>query len=201
MPWTRRPPLLLGVAVAAVGIALTTLLVYALKDVAPVLSLGVVYLLVVLVIATVWSAWLALATAVVSALAFNFFHIPPTGRFTIAAGENWVGLVVFFVAAVLASSLAQVARRRAEEAEQRRQEAALSAEMARLLLRGGRLEETLPAVSERLSRALELPSASIVAQAVPGTFPLREGARQIGTLIVGDGVSESVLRRNPDGDR
>src|SRR3954463_8516885 len=101
----RRPPLLIGVVAAALGVALTTLLVYALKDVAPVLSLGVVYLLVVLVVATVWSAWLALATAVVSALAFNFFHIPPTGRFTIATGENWVGLIVFFLAAAGASSL------------------------------------------------------------------------------------------------
>jgi two-component system sensor histidine kinase KdpD len=67
MLWTRRPPLLVGVLVAAVGVALTTLLVYALKDIAPVLSLGVVYLLVVLVVATVWGAWLALATAVASA--------------------------------------------------------------------------------------------------------------------------------------
>ena len=58
-------------------------------------------------------------------------------------------------------SLAEVARRRAVEAEQRRQEADLSAEMARLLLRGGRLEETLPAVGARLAQALGLASASI----------------------------------------
>ena len=95
----RRPPLLVGVLAAALGVALTTLLVYALKDVAPVLSLGVVYLLVVLGVAT---------------LAFNFFHIPPTGRFTIANGENWVGLIVFFVAAVGASSLAELARKRTQ---------------------------------------------------------------------------------------
>ena len=49
--------------------------------------------------------------------------------------------------------------------------------MARLLLRGGRLEETLPAVSERLARAFGLPSAAIVAPSMPaGTFPLREGS-------------------------
>ncbi len=191
--YTRRPPLLAGVVAAALGVAATTLLLFALRDVAPVLSLGVVYLLTVLVVASLWGAWLGLATALLSALAFNFFHIPPTGRFTIAGGENWVGLVVFFIAAVLASSLAEVARRRALEAEQRRQEADLSAEMARLLLRGGRLEETLPAVSERLARALDLPSASIVALPVDGTFPLREGARQIGTLTVD--APESVLRR------
>src|SRR4051795_8941792 len=148
-----RPPIAVGIAVAAAGVALTTLLVFALDDVAPVLSLGVVYLLVVLVVATVWGVWLALATAVASALAFNFFHIPPTGRFTIATGENWVALAVFFLAAVGASSLAELARKRALEAGERRQEADLSAELARLLLRGGRLEETLPSVGARLPPA------------------------------------------------
>lgn len=189
----RRPPLLLGIAAAALGVALTTLVLYALRDVAPVVSLGVVYLVVVLAIASVWGVWLGLGTALASALAFNFFHIPPTGRLAISGGENWVALVVFFVAAVLASSLTELARRRTVEAEQRRQEADLSAEMARLLLRGGRLEETLPAVGERLARAFDASSASIVARAVDGTFPLREGPRQIGTLTVD--APEPVLRR------
>jgi two-component system sensor histidine kinase KdpD len=174
-------------------VALTTLLLFALRDVAPVVSLGVVYLVAVLAVASAWGIWLGLATALASALAFNFFHIPPTGRFTITGGENWVALVVFFLAAALASSLAELARRRALEAEQRRQEADLSAEMARLLLRGGRLEETLPAVGERLARAVDAKSASIVAAAVDGTFPLREGPRQIGTLTVD--APEPVLRR------
>ena len=198
---TRRPPLVIGIVAAALGVALTTLLVYALKDVAPVLSLGVVYLLVVLVVATIWGAWLALATAVVSALAFNFFHIPPTGRFTIATGENWVGLIVFFLAAAGASWLAQVARKRELEADERRQEADLSAEMARLLLRGGgRLEETLPAVGARLAQSLGLGSATIELRAVEAgersvVFPLREGTRQIGTLVLPAGAPETVLRR------
>ncbi len=196
----RRPPLLVGVLAAALGVALTTLLVEALKNVAPVLSLGVVYLLVVLAVATIWGAWLALATALVSALAFNFFHIPPTGRFTIANGENWVGLIVFFVAAVGASSLAELARKRTQEADERRQEADLSAEMARLLLRGGRLEETLPSVGARLAQALALPSAAIELNAVDAqersiVFALREGTRQIGTLVLPASAPESVLRR------
>jgi two-component system sensor histidine kinase KdpD len=190
---TRRPPLSLGVVAAALGVALTTLVVYALRDVAPVVSLGVVYLVAVLAVASAWGIWLGLATALASALAFNFFHIPPTGRFTITGGENWVALIVFFLAAALASSLAELARRRALEADQRRQEADLSAEMARLLLRGGRLEETLPAVGERLARAVDAKSASIVAVPVDGTFPLREGPRQIGTLTVD--APEGVLRR------
>jgi len=43
-------------------------------------------------VASLWGRWLAIATAFTSALAFNVFHIPPTGRLTIAEGKNWVAL-------------------------------------------------------------------------------------------------------------
>ena len=95
---------LIGVLVAAASIALTTLLLYPLSEIAPAVSLGVLYLLAVLLVSTVWGLRLGLATSVAAALAFNFFHIPPTGRFTIAEAENWVALVVFLVAAVVAST-------------------------------------------------------------------------------------------------
>ncbi len=60
---------------------------------APAVSTGVLYLLAVLAISIVWGLWLGLATGLASAAAFNFFHIPPTGEFTIADGENWIALV------------------------------------------------------------------------------------------------------------
>jgi K+-sensing histidine kinase KdpD len=118
-----RPPLALGVAVAIGGVAAITGLIYALREVMPAVSTGVLYLLVVLAVSTFWGLRLGLATSVLSAAAFNFFHIPPTGRFTIADEENWVALVVYLVAAVLASSLAELARARAEDAEMQRREA------------------------------------------------------------------------------
>ena len=153
-----------------------------------------------LVISTVWGAWLGVLTALASALAFNYFHIPPTGRFTIADGENWVALVVFLIIAVIGSSVAQVARTRATEADQRRREADLAAEMARLLLRGNELSESLPDAAQRLASALDLPSASIELAPVEGdeqhvAFPLREGTTQLGTLLVPAGLPEEALRR------
>ena len=100
--------------VAALGVALTTLLSTRSTEVAPVVSLGVVYLLAVLVVSTCWGVVARRSRPRSrSALAFNFFHIPPTGRFTIADGENWVALVVFLVAAVVASSVAERRPRRA----------------------------------------------------------------------------------------
>ena len=47
-----------GVLSAVAGVALCTLIVYPLKQIAPVVSLGVVYLLAVLVISLTWGAWL-----------------------------------------------------------------------------------------------------------------------------------------------
>lgn len=118
-----KPPIWLGVLVAIASIAAITGLIYPIREVAPEVSTGVLYLLAVFIVSTFWGLWLGLATSLGSAAAFNFFHIPPTGEFTIADGEHWVALVTFFLAAVLASSLAELARARAAEAEQRGREA------------------------------------------------------------------------------
>ncbi len=195
-----KPPFWLGVAVAVGAVALTTLAVYPLKLVAADISLSVVYLLGVLLVATYWGAALAVATALLGALTFNFFHIPPTGRLTIADGENWVALAVFFVAALVASALADAARSRALEAEQRRREADLAAEMSRTLLRGRDLRAALPVAAERLATALDLPSAAIELAPVEAderrlVFPLREGAQQIATLVLPADLPEPVLGR------
>ena len=189
-----------GLVVAALSVTVTTLVVFPLAEVAPVVSLGVVYLLAVLLVATLWGVWLGIATAIASALAFNFFHIPPTGRFTIAEGEHWVALAIFFVTAIVASELAQRARHEAHEADERRREADLSAEMARLLLRADDLHGALAAVSHRIAAMIGLTSASIELKTVEGgersvAFPLREGPRQIGTLLAPAGTPEADLRR------
>ena len=155
------PPAALGFLTAALLIAAETALVYPLGRIAPRISLGVVYLLGVLVVSTSWGLWLGALTSLVSALAFNFFHIPPTGRFTVQDGQNWVALGVFLAVALLASSVADLARSRAAEADARRREADLAAEMARMLLRAEDLAAALPSAAKRLSQALGLPSAAI----------------------------------------
>src|SRR5262245_10810238 len=120
----------LQVAAAALAVAAVTGLIYALREVMPVEASGVLYLLPVLLASSFGGLALGVGTSLVSAAAFNFFHIPPTGRFTIAEEQNWVALAVFLVVAVVTSTLAGAARRRAEEADRRRREADLTAEMA-----------------------------------------------------------------------
>ena len=98
---TEPPSRRVGVFAAVAAVALCTLLVYPLKQIAPVVSLGVVYLLAVLVVSAIWGAWLGVFTAVLSAAAFNFFHLPPVGHFEIRDSSNWVALITFLVAAGL----------------------------------------------------------------------------------------------------
>jgi K+-sensing histidine kinase KdpD len=116
------PPLGWGVVATAVAVALATLLVYPLKDIAPAVSLGVVYIPGVLLISSVWGWRLGLVSALLSALAFNWFHIPPTGRLEIAADKDAVALVTFGIVALASSSLAEMVRARAAEAEREREE-------------------------------------------------------------------------------
>jgi two-component system, OmpR family, sensor histidine kinase KdpD len=195
-----RLPLSLGVAVAAASLALTTVLLYPLGEIAPAVSLGVLYLLAVLLVSTLWGRWLGLATGVAAAVAFNFFHIPPTGRFTVAEAENWFALAVFLVAAVVASGLSELARARAAEAERRRREADLAAELARLLLGSPELEGALGTAAKRVADALGIDSAAIVLEAAGGddrhaAVPLRQGERRIGTLVVPASVAEQARER------
>ena len=197
---SEPPPRRVGTIVALVAVALCTLIVYPLAHVAPVVSLSVVYLPAVLVVSVTWGAWLGVATAVVSAAAFNYFHLPPVGRFTIQNSDNWVALAAFLVVAFLSSSVAEVTRARTRDADERRREADLAAEMARLLLSGNSLAETLPTAAARLAQTLELSSAAITMDAVEGderrvAFPLREGTNRLGTLLVGASTSEANLRR------
>ena len=194
------PPRRVGFAVAIVAVALCTLIIDPLGHVAPIASLSVVYIPIVLIVSAVWGGGLGALTAVLSAAAFNFFHLPPTGHFTIHDSRNWVALVTFLVVAMLASWLAEIVRARTRDAQDRRREADLAAEMARLLLRGDDLAEGLPTAAARLAQTLELSSAAIDMETRDGdertiAFPLREGSGRIGTLLVGADTSEGTLRR------
>ena len=156
-----RPSLTLGVAAAVASVALATLAIYPLEHVAPVVSLSVVYLPAVLLIATYWGLGLGVATAVLGAAAFNFYHLPPVGKFTIADSRNWVALLAFLIVALVAGTIAELARARAVESERRRAEADLAAALARELLLGQDTGRALGTTARRVAEALGLPSAAI----------------------------------------
>jgi len=192
-----------GLAVAVGAVAVITGVNYGLRELVPVVSTGVVYLLAVLLVSTGWGLWLGLLTAVLSAAAFNFFHIPPTGKFTIADGENWVALAVFLVAAAVVSWLSNAANSRAEEAERRRGEADLAAEMARILLSGAELGQSLRTVGQRIAAAFGLSSVGVELAWADSderrrALPLLVEGSRIGTVLVPRDASEEVMEALQD---
>ena len=198
MAFLGRRSVASGLVAAVVAVAVITIANYGLRELVPVVSTGVVYMLAVLLVSSWWGLWLGLFTGFLSAAAFNFFHIPPTGRFSIAEGENWVALAVFLVSAAVVSTLADAARTRAEEAERRSREADLAAEMARLLLSGDAVEESLRAAAQRIARTFELGSVAIELRWVDSdarrrALPLIVEGNRIGTVLVPAGTSRATL--------
>lgn len=83
---------------------------------------GFCYLLVVLAAATLGIFTEAAIAASAAMLSFNFYFLPPVGRFTIADPQNWVALLTFLVTALVASHLSGHAQERAAEAKRRQEE-------------------------------------------------------------------------------
>jgi two-component system, OmpR family, sensor histidine kinase KdpD len=192
-----------GVLVSVLSVAAITGLIFGLREIVPVVGTGVVYMLAVLLVSSGWGLWLGLVTALLSALAFNYFHIPPTGRFTVAQGENWVALAVFLVAAAVTSTLAGAARSRAAEAERERGEADLTAEMARLLLTGESLESSLQTVGQRIAHTFGLRAVAVEASWVSSderrrALPLVVAGSRVGTVLVPADTEASVVRMLED---
>ena len=154
-PAARRP--LQGLGVAVVGVAAATAVIGLLDGEAPVVSLGVLYVLPVLWVATWHGAVTASVAAALSVLAYNWFHLPPTGRLALADSRHWAVVVVLFAVAVVAARIADHGRRETARAEAARREADLVSELARAVLLGTPVSAALDDAAERLSGHLGVP--------------------------------------------
>jgi two-component system sensor histidine kinase KdpD len=111
--WARRAG---GVLFSLVAVGLVTGAVFALRPVAPVLSLGVLYVIAVVAVAVVYGLAYAIPVSVASMLTFNFLFLPPVHTFALHDSANWVALAVYIAVAVVVSELATRSRRLAHEA-------------------------------------------------------------------------------------
>jgi two-component system sensor histidine kinase KdpD len=187
-----------GLAVSAAAVAAVTISIYGLREVMPVAGAGIIYLLPVLLASIRWGLWLGVATAIASAAAFNWFHLPPTTGWRIADEEHWVALCAFLVVAVVTSGLAEASRARTEEAERRRREADLTTEMARVLLGGSSLDDSLRVVGQKIATAFKLPSVEVSSSwrdsdATGRALPIVVDGDRAGTVMIPRDTSAEVI--------
>lgn len=83
---------------------------------------GMIFLMLVVGAATVARTWLSLSIAVVCALCFDFFFLPPFHTFQLAGTQEWVAMFTFVASCVVVNRVAERARNLTRHAEQRRED-------------------------------------------------------------------------------
>lgn len=183
-----RPSPWVGLAVAALLIAVESILVYLLTDGTPENIFGAVFLIGVLIVAMVWGFGLGVVTALASSAVYLHFHRLGTGESIAAAWvQNWVAITVFLAVALSTASLAGFARARAAEADLRRlqveasrdalgllaqQQAALR-RVATMVARGASPPDVFATVTGELAQCLHVGNAWL----------LRYEAEDIGVVV------------------
>jgi two-component system sensor histidine kinase KdpD len=209
---SRRFPPWTGAIASLAAVVAGTLVVYPLAEVAPAVSLGIVYLPGVLLVAVFWGWRWGLLTTIASVAAFNWFHIEPLGQFAVAEDRDLVAIVVFGVVAVAAGSLAELARARTEEAERGRERAdtalaelaALAAERDRMQAEAveaealRRSDELKTSLLRSVSHDLRTPLTSMIAAgSALGSETLTGAERaELSDAVVGEGNRLSRLVEN-----
>jgi two-component system sensor histidine kinase KdpD len=178
-------------AFSAVLVAASTLLVGALTPDVPVRSAGVFYLLAVLGASSIYGLWWGLATSLASALAFNFFFLPPEHTLVVNSSSDWLALAAFAVTAVVTSDLAGRERAGREEAARRAEEARLGERLATVIATASNLDDALAGLGDQAARTLGAETGVIVRGAGParrpGVLPLELNGRAIGELRLSGG--------------
>jgi signal transduction histidine kinase len=178
----------LGFAVAVACIAAETAALLLLKRLAPDNSFGVLYLIGVLIVATGWSAGLAAATAVISAVAYDYLRRWPGVSGVLNRVEDWVVIFVVVAVGLVAHILARIARARAADAGVLAEQQAALRRVATLVARGVPASEVFPAVTDELARSLGVDNASLWRYEADGTATLlaaRDDPGQTARMPVG----------------
>ncbi len=112
-----------------------------------------------MIVATVWGFFDAAVVSLAATLAFNFFFLPPVGRFTIADPQNWVALFSFLVTSLIASRLSAEAKRRALDAQERQKDVERLYTFSRAILLIDDTEPFPRQLIRQLAEIFQLPAA------------------------------------------
>ncbi len=194
-----------GFAVALLSVGLVTTLIAVIDSRLTLSNSSQLYLIAVLLTASVFGRGPAIVAATAAFVLFDFFFVDPRYSITVADPEEWLSLLVFLITAIITGQLAADQRRRAEEAQAREKEAVLLYDILRLM-QGSDLTTSLQAVASRLRDVFGVETVGIIVRfgattnpirvvvgtpAPPSAFELAEGQVQL-LQEVPRGVSDTI---------
>ncbi len=142
-------------------------------------TVGFSLLLTILLISAVWGLRYSLFAAIVAAVAYNYFFLPPLFRFTIADPQNWVALFAFLITAVVASQLSERARRGMLYADQRRQEVERLYSLSQQLWLSENVFELLNIIPKHIVDAFDLSGAALFLEGKQQAYFLDDRSRSM----------------------
>ena len=150
-------------AVLVAGLAAVVIVVSAFRAIEAIVptTVGLALLLVVLVTATFGRLWVASVVAIVATGAFNYYFFPPVGTLRIADPQNWVAVIAFLIAAVIASNLSSAAQARARDADTRRDEVTRLFDLTRDVLLTTDAAGAIDQLAKHVARRFELSRVAI----------------------------------------
>jgi two-component system sensor histidine kinase KdpD len=139
---------------AVVSVALAVVVGTALTHWLSLPNLSMIFLTAVLFCAIRFGLWSAVAAAVFSFLAYNFFFIEPLYNFTIAEPHELFALIIFLVVAIFTGSLAGRVRDQAEIVWKRAQTTQALLDFSRKLSGAANLDDVLWVATSYAQKAL-----------------------------------------------
>src|SRR5437868_916988 len=185
--WLLATPM--GYAGSVVAVVLASPVAEAARHLLDIVNISLVYLIVVVAVATLWGLWPALVASLLAATALDLLFVPPFGKLTVAKPGDWLTLLFFLVIAILTGRLAAGARARAEEAHRRERATAALYDLSTALIAEGDLAVILPGIVRRVAETFALDACHILLPgedhrlhvwrpSVPGTMRRGAGRRR-----------------------
>ena len=125
-------------------------------------TVALALVLAILAVSTVWGMVISVSMSIVAMLAFDYYFLPPVGKFTIASPENWVSLFAFLIVSILASHLSARARQQAEYASARRHDVEKLYNLSQGLLESGNVIELLNRIPAQIVNIFEVGAAALL---------------------------------------
>ncbi len=122
---------------------------------------GMVYLVLVVASATQTGIDLSLYIAVLCALGFDLFFLPPYHTLWIAGTQQWVEMFTFAASCLVVSRVAERARRQAGQAEQRRRDVERLYALSQEMMLHGDAEGLIHDLSRLVARIFELEAVAL----------------------------------------
>jgi len=124
-------------------------------------TIALTFLLAILYVSAIWGLSVSIYMSALATAAFNYFFLPPVGRFTVADPQNWIALIAFLITAITASRLSSYARAEARDAHSRRREVERLYAFTQQLLVAGNMGDLLNSIPRHLVESFELLDAAL----------------------------------------